>query len=90
MAKNTQSSAKVSGSSGVTTGHVAELLRYEANKFYREAHPETGNATPAEQLVYAMELLAKVANGELTPENLYYNAYNAGMDTISTADCPRG
>ena len=82
MAKNTQSSAKVSGSIGVTTGHVAELLRYDAN-------PETGNATPAEQLAYATELLAKVANGELTPENLYYNAYDAGMDTISTADCPR-
>jgi len=83
MAKNTQSSAKVSGSIGVTTGHVAELLRYKANIF-------SGNATPAEQLAYATELLAKVANGELTPENLYYNAYDAGMDTISTADCPRG
>ena len=83
MAKNTQSSAKVSGSIGVTTGHVAELLRYDANIF-------SGNATPAEQLAYATELLAKVANGELTPENLYYKAYDAGMDTISTADCPRG
>ena len=83
MAKNIQSSAKVSGSIGLTTGHVTELLRYEANMF-------SGNATPAEQLAYATELLAKVANGELTPENLYYKAYDAGMDTISTADCPRG
>ena len=82
MAKNTQSSAKVSGSIGLTNGHVAELLRYTANIV-------TGNATPAEQLAYATELLAKVANGELTPENLYYKAYDAGMDTISTADCPR-
>lgn len=83
MAKNIQSSAKVSGSIGLTTGHVAELLRYEATPW------KTGDATPAEQLAYATELLAKVANGELTPENLYYKAYDAGMDTISTADCPR-
>tara|TARA_R100001082_G_scaffold69125_1_gene39191 strand:- start:535 stop:768 length:234 start_codon:yes stop_codon:yes gene_type:complete len=77
MAKNTQSSAKVSGSIGVTTGHVAELLQ----GYW---------LSPAAQLEYATELLAKVANGELTPENLYYKAYDAGMDTISTADCPRG
>jgi len=82
MAKNTQSSAKVSGSIGLTNGHVAELLRYEAN-------PKTGNATPAEQLAHATKLLALVANGQLTPEALYHNAYNAGMDIISTADCPR-
>ena len=80
MAKNTQSSAKVSGSIGVTTEHVAALLLY-CNRF---------NPTPAEQLAHATELLAKVANGELTPETLYYNAYDVGMDTISTADCPRG
>ena len=55
MAKNTQSSAKVSGSIGITTGHITELLQ----GYW---------LSPAAQLEYATELLAKVANGELTPE----------------------
>ena len=84
MAKNTQSSTKVSGNIGVTTGHITELLHTQGTATHCHW------LSPVDQLEYATELLVQVANGELTPENLYHKAYDAGMDTISTADCPRG
>tara|TARA_R110002020_G_scaffold183295_8_gene379511 strand:- start:2181 stop:2441 length:261 start_codon:yes stop_codon:yes gene_type:complete len=85
MAKNTQSSAKVSGSIGVTTGHVAEWLKLNGN-------PVTNNATPAEQMLLAQYVIARLANGLLREEEedtLFYEIYNAGMDTISSEECPR-